>query len=399
MKSGFFTYAAFVSALVIMGVAPPAASELSYEQVKAKLDKFAQEMDGNYVQIGKTRTGGLSEGQKTSFTQILRAGACYRFVAVGGVEAGDLDLRVFAKSKMVASDGGSVLKPTADYCAVSDVAADVKLQMYKGKGPYAFAVFARGTGESDVSSREAAALLDLKELALEAASGMEQIGEPVCGLLGHRNTEVLDVLLDRARCYKFIAAGGEGVQDLSLSLVVDGEEVASDRLSGKTPMVQWCSPGRVHTKVKLTMYGGHGPYAFGLYGSKKTGALSPEKVGGTESDFIANRIRQLHAQYGKGRAAVSAVFRGNLSTNNEQVFDVKLSAGHCYTIIGAGSPSAKDIDLILLNRTKMEIQRDKTRNGFPTMDTKPCPKFTGTYTIKVKMMRGFGQFGMQVFSD
>ncbi len=37
MKSGFFTYAAFVSALVIMGVAPPAASELSYDQVKAKL--------------------------------------------------------------------------------------------------------------------------------------------------------------------------------------------------------------------------------------------------------------------------------------------------------------------------------------------------------------------------
>ena len=67
MKSGFFNYAAFVSALLIMGVAPPAASELSYEQVKAKLDKFAQEMDGNYVQIGKTRTGGLTAaGTRTS---------------------------------------------------------------------------------------------------------------------------------------------------------------------------------------------------------------------------------------------------------------------------------------------------------------------------------------------
>lgn len=399
MKSRFFFYAAFVSALVITGVATPAVSELSEKQVSSKLDKFASQMDGNYAQIGKTRTGGMSEGQKTSFTQILRTGACYRFAAVGGEEARDLDLRVFAKSKMVASDGGSVSSPTADYCAVADVAAEVTLQMFKGKGPYAVAVYAKGTGDSDVSSMEAAALLDLKELALEVASGMEQIGEPVCGLLNHRNTEVLDVLLDRARCYKFIAAGGEGVQDLSLSLIVDGEEVASDRLSGNTPMVQWCSGGRVHTKVKITPYGGQGPFAFGLYGSKKTGNLSPEKVGGTESDFIANRIRQLHAQYGKGRAAVSAVFRGNLSTNNEQVFDVKLSAGHCYTIIGAGSPSAKDIDLILLDRTKMEVQRDKTRNGFPAMDTMPCPKFTGTYTVKVKMMRGFGQFGMQVFSD
>jgi hypothetical protein len=253
--------------------------------------------------------------------------------------------------------------------------------------------------DQELSDAEAAALADMQAYAAQVVGGMEPVGEPHVGDLGYRNADEIEVLLDRPRCYKFVAFGGSGVTDLSLS-VMDGKvELAGDRISGKKPLAQWCAPKRMRVTVKITMYNGTGPYAMGVYGAKASALAAPEKVGGNESDFIANRIRQLHAQFGKGRAALSPVHRGNLSTNSEQVFKVRLTAGHCYTIIAAGNPSAKDLEVTLLDGSGTELQKDKTRNNFPVLDTSPCPSFTGKYTVRVKMLKGFGQFGAQVFSD
>jgi hypothetical protein len=188
------------------------------------------------------------------------------------------------------------------------------------------------------------------------------------------------------------------VQDLTLTVEVGGQEVASDRISGVSPAAQWCAPGRTAATIKVAMYGGSGAFAVGVYAAQRA-AATPEKVGGADSDFIANRLRQLHAQFGKGRAAVNQVVRGNLATNGEQVFNAKLTAGHCYTIIGAGAPSVKDLDIVLFDQAGTELQKDPTHDGFAVMDTSPCPRFTGTYVVKIRVTKGAGQFGAQVFSD
>ena len=384
-----------------MGAATTAAAELTNEELKAALEKRSDELGGDYVMVGRAKLGGLSEGQTAKFDQVLRKGACYRFAAVGGVEVADLDMKIFSGARIVASDSGTVASPVVEYCASKDIKARVTLQMYDGTGAFAMGIFAKGEiGDSGgaLANLEAAARISLEKYAAAIAGTMDPLGEPVTGTLGHRNSETLDVTLDLPRCYKFIAVGGEGVQDLTMSVIVDGKEVASDRISGQKPVAQWCAPGRVNAKVKLTMYGGAGAFAVGVYGAKKASVVSPEKVGGPEKDFIANRIRQIHVQYGKGRAAVSQVLRGNLSTNNEKVFKVKLTAGHCYTIVGVGCPSVKDLEISVIDNGR-ELQKDKTRNGYPVMDTDPCPTFTGQYIIKAKMIRGFGQFGIQVFSD
>ena len=122
-------------------------------------------------------------------------------------------------------------------------------------------------------------------------------------------------------------------------------------------------------------------------------------AGPGEADFIANRFRQLHAQYGEGRAAVTQIVRGNLATSGDQVFNAKLTAGHCYTIVAAGAPSVKDLDIVLLDQSRSELQKDTTHDGFAVMDTSPCPRFTGTYVVKIRVSKGAGQFGAQVFSD
>jgi hypothetical protein len=239
----------------------------------------------------------------------------------------------------------------------------------------------------------------LENAAKASVSNMEKVGDIQSGYLNQGASAVVAVQLDRARCYKFIAVGGTGVTDLSISVNAHGKEVTSDRISGKKLIAEWCSPGRVKVKIKLTIYDGNGSYALGTYGEKDGTRRGIEKVGGRGSDFIANRIRQLHAQFGKNRAAVSPLLRGNLSTGNQKNFEIRLNAGHCYTIITAGSPSVRNLDIHLVSPNGRELNSDQSKNSYPTVETNPCVRVTGKHTIRVYMFSGFGQFGLQVFSD
>jgi hypothetical protein len=239
----------------------------------------------------------------------------------------------------------------------------------------------------------------LEETASQAAPLMERIGEVHFGQLAQRSKQKIEVQLDRARCYTFVVVGSDEVTDISLKVTARGEEVTSDRITGERPVAKWCSPGRVKASVEISMYDGSGPFAMAVFGDKATAPRKAEKVGGPGNDFIANRVRQLHSQFGKSRAAISPLYKGNLSTGNEQVFKVRLRAGHCYTIIAAGSPSVRNLDVYLLDGTGRELGKDKSKNSFPTLDTDPCLRSAGEYRVKVKMFSGFGQFGVQVFSD
>jgi hypothetical protein len=388
-------FAATLAALSLVA-ATGARAEQTQDALKAELDRSSAGLGKGYTRLGEARAGGLGEGQTATFSYLLKAGVCYRFMAVGGNDVKDLDLRLYGDGALLASDAGSVSRPFAEHCAKADGKAEVRLEMYKGDGSYAFGVFVKGAGAA--TGGQEALLADLAAAGRSFGPGMEPAGEPHVGQLGHRETETVEMELDGAHCYKFVAVGGPGVTDLNMWLLVDGAEVGSDRISGMRPVVEWCAPGRTRAAVKLSMYGGSGAYALGAFGAPAPGSKATEKVGGAETDFVANRIRQLHAQVGKGRAASSPVLRGNLATGDEQVFKVHMVGGHCYTLIAAGAPSVRDLNLLLLDRGR-EIQSDRTTDNFPSFDTSPCPAFTGEYLVKVRVFSGSGQFGLQVFSD
>jgi hypothetical protein len=372
----------------------------SAEELAAELESLAAAAGADWVRIGRVETGGLTQSQQKKIPLTLRKDACYRFLAVGGEGIGDLDLRVFSGGKQLAADQGTVTSPVVELCADRDRQAEARLQVNAGGGQWAFGTWARAGGAGAApSQQESAALAALAGLAREAAAGMESLGEPHAAQVGHRHAETVEVLLDQARCYKFLAAGDPGIGAVAMSVTAGGEELAADRISGARPVAQWCAPERMRVQVKLLVTGGSGALAFQVFGAEARAAMSPEKVGGAESDFIANRLRQIHAQHGQGRAAITGVVRGNLATSAEQVFDVRLTAGRCYTVIAVGNPSVQDIDVAILDRSGRELQKDAKVGGFTALDTNPCPTFTGKYTVKVRVARGSGQFGAQVFSD
>jgi len=238
----------------------------------------------------------------------------------------------------------------------------------------------------------------LDQVAATRAASMKRLFEPFVGTLGKRGAASFELSLNEAGCYEFLGVGGEGVQDLTLTVEVDGREVAADRISGMRPAVKWCAPTPVKAVLEVVMYGGAGAFALGVYASKGAGE-AVEKAGGDESDFIANRLRLLYAQFGGERAAITPVVRGNLPEGGERAFEVVLRAGRCYTAIAVADPSVKDLDVVILTRTGEELSRDDTHSGFAVVSPSSCPKTTGTHVVKVRAVKGFGQFGAQLFSE
>ena len=254
-----------------------------------------------------------------------------------------------------------------------------------------------GARAQTAGAREGTVAARLAEAAAKTP-GLRRLGEPFTGTLGQRGAASFEVSLPEASCYEILGVGGEGVQDLTLLVLVDGVEVAADRISGVRPAVGWCAPKPVQAVIKVAMYGGAGPFAVGVY-TRSAGAAAAEVVGGGESDFVANRIRQLHAQFGMGRAAVTAVVRGNLQEGDENAFEVKVAAGRCYTVIAVANPSVKDIDVVIVDRKGAEVQRDASRAGFAVVSAPRCPRGDGQVTVRIRAASGSGQFGAQLFSE
>jgi len=369
-------------------------------KLKKTLIKKMETDSDSYIQIGKILTGKVAKAKHKGFEKVLRKGACYRFAAIGVREIESLGIRVFFKGKLFAKSEDSDFFPKCSFCVTEDMKIEAQVYASKGKGEFALGFFAKSSDENIIlEENQAEARIALEENARSIAKKMTQVGEIQTGYLKYHTTKEIEFYLPSSRCYKFIAAGAAGVQDLSLSVIENKKEIAFDRISGKNPAAQWCAPSSTTVIIQLSMYAGEGAFALGVFGSTKKTTAAPEKVGGVESDFISNRIRQLHVQYGNGRAAISSVFRGNLSANSEKIFFVKLTSGHCYSVISAGNPSVRSMEFVLLDHRDEEVARAKTENSFPIIDTEPCLKQTGRYKIKVKMKRGFGQFGLQVFSD
>jgi hypothetical protein len=234
---------------------------------------------------------------------------------------------------------------------------------------------------------------------IKAELFMERVGPVYSGRLARHASKTITVHLDQHRCYRFAVAGGDGVKDLSVSLSIKGSEIAGDKLSRKHPQIEWCAPDKMEVEVNITMYDGEGLFALVVFGKKGDSPRRVAKVGGAVDDFIANRIRQLHGKFSKSRSPIMDVERGNLSTGNEHVFKVKLKHNHCYTFIAAGSPSVRNLDITLYEPGGREIGSDSSKNSFPVLITDPCLRSSGQYTLKIRMFSGYGQFGVQGFSD
>ena len=233
---------------------------------------------------------------------------------------------------------------------------------------------------------------------IRAAFGEQPlVGEIQYGVLPQRKAKTIPVNLPQAGCYRFAVVAENNAADVSLALFAQDAEVARDRLSGRNPAVTWCSRGALSVTAEVLMYSGKGPFALAVFAESANAAPSGTyDVGDGQSDFIGNRIRQLHAHLAAKSRPLSPVFRGHLDTGKSVGFDVSLSGG-CVKVIGVGGPSVKDLNLSLHAETGALVGTDNTKSGFAVFDVTRCPLPKGAFTLRITMGAGSGSFGVQVF--
>jgi hypothetical protein len=141
--------------------------------------------------------------------------------------------------------------------------------------------------------------------------------------------------------------------------------------------------------------GGTGGTA-GVGGAGSGGGDLPRfAVGGMRNDFVASRIRARHGAVGEGRLPVTDLVSGTMRTSEESAIELPVEGGHCYVVLGAGVPSVAELDLRVVDAFGTELAVDAERDAFPR--ARFCTLAPTRVCVTVRMFRGYGPFGLQVF--
>ena len=116
--------------------------------------------------------------------------------------------------------------------------------------------------------------------------------------------------------------------------------------------------------------------------------------------FVDQQLGLRASESGSNLRPVGVPMRGVLTegASADHAFDAM--AGHCYRVLGASGVEADAIDLALYAPDGTEIDSDTHGDHAPVLGaTRPlCPPVGGRYRVEVRMVRGQGDYGLQVMA-
>jgi hypothetical protein len=384
---------------LVFGTSASSHAQSNIDFLVGELTTRASQFAAGFTLFGPVQTGRLRRSGKKNFNFVLTSGQCYRVIGVGDSNVQDLDIFLRVRNQTVAQDVARDNFPVVTFCPQVTTRVQVRVVAYQGQGEFALGVFNGAPGQDQVVSPQAegpALMQRLASVASANAPGYVGIGQPIFGQLAQNAGQLVNVQLQQGVCYKFIAVGGNGVQDLDLHVNFGNQRVAADTATDAIPIASYCAPRSQSVQVQVFMFRGAGGFSYQTFQSgAPVHAPPPPVVGG--NDFLSNRMREIAGRYAGGRIPISPLMRGNLTTSQTQDFSVPLVAGRCYTVVGVGEPSVTDLDMFLFDGNGTQVAQDQATDNFPIVQT--CPNVPGNFRVQVKMYSGYGAFGLQVFGS
>jgi hypothetical protein len=353
--------------------------------------------------VQSAQFGSIETGRSANVAFPVEAGRCYRVIGVAEPALSNLDLTFFVDGRSVAEDLAPGGDPVVGYCAAAAGGARVDVWAVAGAGGYALGIYA---GENtEATTRTADPLETLLHAAAQTlARGATLLSDPFIDELTVTASRQYDIQIQAGRCYAFVAVSDTG--NLDLELFSGNAVLGRDDDLDNAPGLIHCAQEATTVRARLTLLSASGRYAFGVFdapgvtqGVRPQPTITGQAVGGTQTDYVATRIRAAHAQRAAALLPVSDVQRGDLQQAATADFLLTLPAGRCYTIIAAGVPSVRDLDITLTSPYGQVLATDATDDATPVLITNPCPQWSGEYRIRVYMQLGYGAFGFQVFSQ
>lgn len=398
-----------VMALVVAFIPSAAHAQYGRDAVVSRIVELANRDASSASLVGIVESGRLAQGQDVSRAYRLQAGQCYWFFGTGDGNIHDLDLMVSHRGTVVIRDQGAtrevVVPGGRPYCPAEEQRVQVRVVAFRGGGMYATALYsAAGTEDAQSQAGDIGTLLD--RAATRHAAGMKRSISPTVRRLAENEDLSVEVRLTGGMCYRFVAVGGEGVEDLGLRVYQGASEIGRDDATASEATASYCATADTTVRARLQMETGSGEVAIAAYSggrqqaaSQSTPAQPAIPVGGEGDDYLSRQIRAHHGRVGQGRNGVSQMFRASLRASQDRAFPVRLEGGRCYTIIAVGAPSVRDLDLFLISPNGMEQERDAGPNNHAIVNTDPCPRWSGTYNIRLRVFSGYGNVAVQAFGN
>lgn len=230
-----------------------------------------------YESYGEQTHGSLEEGGDRNFEIQLEGGRCYAILAVGDTSVRDLDLRLLnQRGEEVDRDTGSDARPTVRVCPENSGNFQMQVQMTRGSGAYVYAPYRWPRGTRGPFGLEGLTWVRLSEVtALLSVEGYEPDPgfTPESGRLAREGaTATHAVDLTAGECYAVVVVGGEGVNDLDVTLSRDGSRLASDFGSRNAfPSVRQCVQSDGRYSIDIRAAEGSGSYHYQIFSRREEG--------------------------------------------------------------------------------------------------------------------------------
>lgn len=115
------------------------------------------------------------------------------------------------------------------------------------------------------------------------------------------------------------------------------------------------------------------------------------------SPILQQQLAATSASLAPGQRPVTPMY-GTYGAHREGVsFLVPLTAGRCYTVVGAGGMGVGDVDMFLFDPANRRVALDRRYD--PYTQIFHCAALSGPYRVELKVKRGAGEVAFQVFEQ
>lgn len=220
--------------------------------------------------------------------------------------------------------------------------------------------------------------------------------------LGPGDSRIRDVSLEAGRCYRFLAVAGAPVTGLSLRLRdAAGVEVAAHEADARALALPkdkpYCAAKTVTHQLTIAVKGGAGLALWQPFGGTDPSHQARFPIGGDANNAVSKRVRDAHATLAAGTTAAMAFATGTLATAQRAEASFAVQPGTCYDAVAAGTPSLRSLDIEIVDQRDSVIA--EARDQGTTATTRACASIPGTWRVRARAFKGYGEYGVQVFAS
>ncbi len=335
---------------------------------------------------------------------------CYTIVALAGPNT-DLDLVVLDPAgRTISYDVNPDPHPWSTVCPGLAGRVVARLQMGARGGEYYYAVY-QGTPdvrpnlaalfEGQQSGPQQAAIDPDTQQRLSALDaqlnpeGFHRIAEPYGEVYSEREDRYFSLNLTQGTCYAFATLGGPTARDTDVFLVDgQGNEIVRDVSPSGDAIVRYCAQQTGAYRLRARMYTGSGAlftvgYVQGQGGEVATQGEQVISTQTTAGIGLDENFRLLDSDmHARGYESYGQPSRSQLTESQTQDYPIELEGGKCYALLAVGDNGVRDLDLIVMDASDHEVDRDVETDARPIV--RVCAQQTGRYKMQVRMYSGQG---------